>query len=105
MKYKNAGAILPSKLIEEIQKYVQGEFLYIPKKDRQTKRAVTEYKIELEKRNNRIYKMHLEGIKNELLAQNFSLAESSIRRILNNTTAYLRWIYVNGDITGKGIGT
>lgn len=51
MKYKNAGAILPSKLIEEIQKYVQGEFLYIPKKDRQTKRAVTEYKIELEKRN------------------------------------------------------
>lgn len=24
---------------------------------------------------------------------------------LNDTTAYLRWIYVNGDITGKGIGT
>lgn len=24
---------------------------------------------------------------------------------LSDTTAYLRWIYVNGDITGKGIGT
>ena len=24
---------------------------------------------------------------------------------LDETTAYLRWIYVNGDITGKGIGT
>lgn len=24
---------------------------------------------------------------------------------LNDTTAYLRWIYVNGDIVGKGIGT
>lgn len=24
---------------------------------------------------------------------------------INGTTAYLRWIYVNGDITGKGIGT
>lgn len=24
---------------------------------------------------------------------------------LNNSTAYLRWIYVNGDIVGKGIGT
>ncbi len=24
---------------------------------------------------------------------------------LGETTAYLRWIYVNGDITGKGIGT
>lgn len=82
MKYKNAGAILPTELIEEIQKYVQGEFLYIPKKDKQTKRAVTEYKTELEKRNNRIYKMHLEGMSNQQLAQNFSLAQSSIRRIL-----------------------
>ena len=61
MKYKNAAAVLPTELIEEIQKYIQGEFLYIPKKDKQTHRAVTEYKIELEKRNNRIYKMHLEG--------------------------------------------
>ena len=24
---------------------------------------------------------------------------------LSDTTAYLRWIYVNGDIVGKGIGT
>ncbi len=24
---------------------------------------------------------------------------------INDTTAYLRWIYVNGDIVGKGIGT
>lgn len=24
---------------------------------------------------------------------------------LNNTIAYLRWIYINGDIVGKGIGT
>ena len=82
MKYKNAGEILPPHLVEEIQKYVQGVFLYVPKKDKKTKRAVTEYKIELEKRNNRIYKMHLEGVCNEQLAENFSLAQSSIRRIL-----------------------
>ncbi len=82
MKYKNAGAVLPTELIEEIQKYIQGEFLYIPKKDKQIHRAVTEYKIELEKRNNRIYKMHLEGMSNENLARNFNLAQSSIRRIL-----------------------
>ena len=82
MKYKNAVAVLPTELIEEIQKYIQGEFLYIPKKDKRTHRAVTEYKIELEKRNNRIYKMHLEGMSNEHLAKNFNLAQSSIRRIL-----------------------
>lgn len=82
MKYKNAREILPPHLVEEIQKYIQGEFLYISKKDKQTHRAVTEYKIELEKRNSRIYKMHLEGIKNEDLAQNFNLTQSSIRRII-----------------------
>lgn len=82
MKYKNAGEILPQHLVEEIQKYLQGEFLYIPQKDKQTHRAVTEYKIEFEKRNNRIYKMHLEGMKNEALAQNFNLSQSSIRRII-----------------------
>ena len=42
MKYKNAGEILPPHLVEEIQKYVQGVFLYVPKKDKKTKRAVTE---------------------------------------------------------------
>ena len=82
MKYKNAGEILPSELVEEIQKYIQGAFLYIPKKDKQTHRAVTEYRIELEKRNNRIFRMHLEGMSNKHLAKNFSLAQSSIRRIL-----------------------
>ncbi|MEE1060281.1 MAG: CD3324 family protein [Ruminococcus sp.] len=82
MKYKNASDILPANLVEEIQKYVQGEFLYIPKKDRQAYRVDTEYKIELAKRNFRIYNMHLEGICNGQLAKNFSMAESSIRRII-----------------------
>lgn len=82
MKYKNANEILPSELVEEIQKYIQGEFLYIPKKERKAHKSVTEYRIELDKRNARIYNMHLEGICNEQLAKDFSLAQSSIRRIL-----------------------
>ena len=82
MKYKNANEILPSDLVEEIQKYYQGGFLYIPKKDKQSHKAITEYSIELAKRNARIYTLHLEGMSNKLLAKNFSLAESSIRRIL-----------------------
>lgn len=82
MKYKNANVILPPDLVEEIQKYIQGEFIYIPKKDKIIRKANTEYKIELAKRNARIYKMHLEGISNEQLAKNFSLAQSSIRRII-----------------------
>jgi len=34
MKYVNAHNILPEKLISEIQKYVQGETLYIPKQEK-----------------------------------------------------------------------
>ena len=30
MKYINANVILPEKLIEEIQKYIQGKYIYIP---------------------------------------------------------------------------
>ncbi len=30
MKYINANMILPEKLIEEIQKYIQGKYIYIP---------------------------------------------------------------------------
>lgn len=82
MKYKNAREVLPSELIEEIQKYIQGEFLYVPKKDKQTQRSATKYRLELEKRNSRIYKMYLEGMRKKLLAQKFNLAQSSIRRII-----------------------
>ena len=82
MKYKNAVEIFPAELVEEIQKYVQGEFLYVPKKERKAYIADTEYKTELAKRNARVFKMHLEGMSNARLAENFSLAQSSIRRIL-----------------------
>lgn len=82
MKYKNANEILPPELIEEIQRYIQGESIYIPKKDKQLHKTITEYRVELKKRNTRIYKMHLEGVSNELLAKSFSLAQSSIRRII-----------------------
>ncbi|WML42394.1 hypothetical protein RCG19_20310 [Neobacillus sp. OS1-2] len=34
MKYVNASNILPDKLLAEIQKYVQGETLYIPKPEK-----------------------------------------------------------------------
>lgn len=31
MKYVNASAVLPDELIKELQKYIQGETIYIPK--------------------------------------------------------------------------
>jgi len=84
LKYRNATQILPSEIIEQIQEYVQGEYIYIPIKDRELKSGMTEYKIEIRKRDEHIYTKHLEGIKNNELAKMYSLSESSIRRIIIN---------------------
>lgn len=37
MKYINANTILPDMLVEELQKYVQAGYIYIPAKDEQHK--------------------------------------------------------------------
>lgn len=82
MKYKNATKVLPNELIEQIQQYVQGEYVYIPIKDREVDMNITEYAIEIQKRDEHIYTKHLEGMKNIELAKRYSLSESSIRRII-----------------------
>ena len=80
---KRDGAMrLPQALIEQIQEYVQGEYLYIPVKDKNIKDSSTDYKTELEKRDTHIYTKYLEGMSNRRLSQIYNLSESSIRRII-----------------------
>ena len=82
MNYKNANHILPDRLVQEIQQYVQGEYIYIPIKDKVINTAPTEYEQELLKRNEHIYTKSLEGISNSNLADRYHLSTSSIRRII-----------------------
>lgn len=82
MKYKNATKILPPEMIEQLQQYVQGEYLYIPIKDREVHTNMTEYALEVQKRDGHIYTNHLLGASNAKLAQKYALSESSIRRII-----------------------
>lgn len=82
MKYVNANDVLPEELLSMIQKYYQGGYLYIPKgNDREVKRQ-TDYKLELEKRNQYIYLKHLEGRTNGQLENICHLSPASIRRII-----------------------
>ena len=37
MKYKNAAHVLPDELLKEVQKYVTGEAIYIPKQEEKRK--------------------------------------------------------------------
>ena len=82
MKYKNAVKILPPEMIEQLQQYVQGEYIYIPIKDREVHTNITEYALEVQKRDEHIYTNHLLGIGNIELVEKYALSESSIRRII-----------------------
>ncbi len=81
MSYINANIVLPKELIKEIQKYVNGINLYIPKVP-QAKCVCSSYKLELSKRNQEIYAMFLHGEKVSKLATKYFLSEKSIYRIL-----------------------
>lgn len=82
MNYKNANYILPNRLVQEIQQYVQGEYIYIPIKDKVMNSIPTEYGQELIRRNEHIFTKSLEGISNKELANIYHLSNSSIRRII-----------------------
>lgn len=81
MSYINANIILPKELIKEIQKYVNGVNLYIPKVHEE-KNTCSSYKLELCKRNQEIYEMFLQGEKVSGLAAKYYLSDKSIYRIL-----------------------
>lgn len=82
MKYQNAGEILPPQLLDIVQDYIQGSYLYIPKRDEYDSAVPTCYQIELQKRNRHIYEKYLSGFSGSQLANLYHLSRSSIRRIL-----------------------
>ena len=82
MKYMNANTILPDALVEELQKYVQAGYIYIPAKDEQHKKwgELSGYRKELAKRN--IVEQYRGGMSIEELALRFSLSVYAIRKII-----------------------
>eukprot|EP00828_Plagiopyla_frontata_P034848 TRINITY_DN45448_c0_g1_i1.p4 TRINITY_DN45448_c0_g1~~TRINITY_DN45448_c0_g1_i1.p4 ORF type:complete len:102 (+),score=9.00 TRINITY_DN45448_c0_g1_i1:223-528(+) len=86
--YKNGKDILPKELLRELQKYIQGENIYIPKKEERKRWGENNgTRIAIKKRNLDIYNLYKEGTKISTLAQEYSLSEDSIRKIvfkLNN---------------------
>ena len=81
MSYINANNILPMELINEIQKYVQGVNLYIPKIP-EMKKTDNSYKRELYERNKEIYDLFQAGNKVSELVKMYYLSDKSIYRIL-----------------------
>lgn len=84
MSYVKAVDVLPNEVLELIQKYVDGEYIYIPRKEDNKKSwgENTQYRKEIEKRNSMIYKEYKTGVKVKILAEKYFLSEKSIQRIV-----------------------
>ena len=84
MKYTSAEKILPKELIEEIQRYCQGQYVYIPKEQgiRSEWGTKSGVKKELENRNNEIKEKFQRGESKESLAKDYCLSISSIKKIV-----------------------
>lgn len=84
MQYKNGKEVLPRSLLSELQKYIQGEFIYIPTVEDERKGwgEVNGTRATLKKRNLKIYEFYKEGHTICELMSLFNLSEDSIRKII-----------------------
>lgn len=83
MCYKNGKEILPEVLLKELQKYVQGEIIYIPKsEDRKPWGEMNGTRKAIKERNLEIYEMYKSGKRILEISQIYSLSEDSIRKIV-----------------------
>jgi Mor family transcriptional regulator len=86
MKYVKAENILPEHVIKIIQSYIDGEYLYIPRK-KGTERFWGENsgaKGSLKARNVEIYEKFTYGFSVGELCEEYYLSESSIRRAIRS---------------------
>ena len=83
MKYVNAAEILPEKLLKELQTYIDGDVLYVPKAF--TKKewgAVNGSRTFYQERNKEIQSLYKEGYSIDMLSKQYGLAYSTIKKII-----------------------
>ena len=83
MKYLNAAEILPEHLLKELQMYVDGEILYIPKTSSKKEwGAANGSRKFYQERNKEIQRLFQLGSSVDALANQFGLAYSTIKKIV-----------------------
>lgn len=84
MAYKKANEVLPEELLIIIQDYIDGEYLYIPRKEdnKKTWGDRTKSKQLTDQRNQKIYEKYKEGYSVKELAQLYCLSIKSIQGII-----------------------
>ena len=84
MKYIKARSVFPQALLDEIQKYVQGDLVYIPKPPGSYKKwgADTDTKAATAQRNEEILRAFSAGFSVSELAGVYYLSEETIKKIV-----------------------
>lgn len=84
MSYQSAIELLPKELLEQVQEYVDGRVIYIPKKQENKRQwgENTDTKQFLVARNFQIRLDFQNGMSIKQLAEKYFLSEKSIQRIL-----------------------
>ncbi len=92
MKYQKAQNVLPSELVKLIQEYVDGDYLYIPRKNQNKKLwgSVSGSRFELNQRNTEIFNQYQQGVSITELMKQYYLSDSSIRRIIREQRKSIR---------------
>lgn len=85
MSYIKANDVLPQEILEVIQKYIDGEYLYIPRKECNKKiwGENTTTRSENKIRNRNIYEAYKGGTCMKTIATEYYLSEKSIQRIIS----------------------
>jgi Response regulator containing a CheY-like receiver domain and an HTH DNA-binding domain len=86
MGYKKAICILPDDLLVAIQQYIDGEYIYIPRKIENKKEwgELTNSRKQLSKRNADILEQYKCGISVQELSSKYFLSPKTIYKILSS---------------------
>lgn len=84
MRYVKAEEILPQELVEEIQKYIKGSYIYIPTNSKERKKwgEKSGAREMLLKRNQDIKCKYIDGATVHELADEYYLSINSIKKIV-----------------------
>ena len=84
MSYVKATEVLPEEILDLIQKYIEGEYIYIPKKkcNRKAWGETTKSKKKTSDRNSQIYAKYQDGVAIKALSEMYYLSPKSIQKII-----------------------
>ncbi len=89
MSYKNAAKILPSYLLREVQKYIEGGLIYVPRNGKKSGwGCVSGTREIIDSRNREILRLFENNYSVDELSHKFHLSDETIKKIVYRKAKY-----------------